>query len=218
MNTENQETIADIITEARGVFDELRKHGYNVVSVDRMADIIDRVEEAHKRERDAGAESDWRCRMSNEKQETIADIVADIRAQNQGLPEDSYALSPQVCDLLSLADRIEAAEKREIADEKRISDAVVQSLRDKKLEMAGEIAAKESEIAKLNRKVYEYEKLLASSPIGLIYQLGICNRDGDVMNGIGILFTNEAERAKMPRVGHGDKFYVVPYKESEVAE
>ena len=54
--------------------------------------------------------------MSDEKQETIADIVADIRAQNQGLPEDSYALSPQVCDLLSLADRIEAAEKREVAE------------------------------------------------------------------------------------------------------
>ena len=156
--------------------------------------------------------------MNTENQETIADIVADIRAQNQGLPEDSYALSPLVCDLLSLADRIEAAAKREIADEKRISDAVVQSLRDKKLEMAGEIVAKDAEIARLNRKVYEYEKLLASSPIGLIYQLGICNRDGDVMNGIGILFTNEAERAKMPRVGHGDKFYVVPYKESEVAE
>ena len=51
--------------------------------------------------------------MSNANQETIADIVADIRAQNQGLPEDSYALSPLVCDLLSLADRIEAAAKRE---------------------------------------------------------------------------------------------------------
>ena len=51
--------------------------------------------------------------MSN-KQETIEDIVADIRAQNQGLPEDSYALSPLVCDLLSLADRIEAAHKTEI--------------------------------------------------------------------------------------------------------
>ena len=50
--------------------------------------------------------------MSNE-QETIADIVADIRAQNQGLPEDSYALSPLVCDLLSFADRIEAAANRE---------------------------------------------------------------------------------------------------------
>ena len=57
MSNENKETIADIITEARGVFDELRKHGYNVVSVDRMEDIIDRVEEAHKREREAGAEA-----------------------------------------------------------------------------------------------------------------------------------------------------------------
>ena len=56
--------------------------------------------------------------MSN-KQETIADIVADIRAQNQGLPEDSYALSPLVCDLLSLADRIEAAHQREVAELKR---------------------------------------------------------------------------------------------------
>ena len=51
--------------------------------------------------------------MSNANQETIADIVADIRAQNQGLPEDSYALSPLVCDLLSFADRIEAAATRE---------------------------------------------------------------------------------------------------------
>ena len=93
--------------------------------------------------------------MSNERQETITDIVADIRAQNQGLPEDSYALSPQVCDLLSLADRIEAAAKREISDEKRISDAVVQSLRDKKLEMAGEIADKDEEIARLRALVGE---------------------------------------------------------------
>lgn len=53
--------------------------------------------------------------MSN-KQEIVADIVADIRAQNQGLPEDSYALSPLVCDLLSFADRFEAAHKREIAE------------------------------------------------------------------------------------------------------
>ena len=93
--------------------------------------------------------------MSNERQETITDIVADIRAQNQGLPEGSYALSPLVCDLLSLADRIEAAHKREMADEKRISDAVIQSLRDKKLEMAGEIAEKEAEIAKLRECLKE---------------------------------------------------------------
>ena len=93
--------------------------------------------------------------MSNETNETIADIVADIRAQNQGLPEDDYALSPLVADLLSFADRIEAAHDREMADEKRISEAVVQSLRDKKLEMAGEIADKDEEIARLRALVGE---------------------------------------------------------------
>ena len=50
--------------------------------------------------------------MSDEK-ETISDIIADIRSENQGLPEDGYAISPLVCDLLSLADRIEAAYNRE---------------------------------------------------------------------------------------------------------
>ena len=93
--------------------------------------------------------------MSNVNKETITDIVADIRAQNQGLPEDDYALSPLVADLLSFADRIESAHKREMADEKRISDAVIQSLRDKKLEMAGEIAEKEAEIAKLRECLKE---------------------------------------------------------------
>ena len=57
--------------------------------------------------------------MSIKKKETIADIVADIRAQNQGLPEDSYALSPLVCDLLSFADRIEEAHQREVAELER---------------------------------------------------------------------------------------------------
>ena len=33
-----------------------------------------------------------------------------------------------------------------------------------------------------------------------------------------ILFTNESESAKMPRFGHGDKFYVGPYKESEAKD
>ena len=36
-------TISNIITEARGVFEELRKHGYEVVSVDRMESIIGRI-------------------------------------------------------------------------------------------------------------------------------------------------------------------------------
>ena len=48
-----------------------------------------------------------------------------------------------------------AQEMREIADEKRISDAVIKSLRDKKLEMAGEIADKDEEIARLRALVCE---------------------------------------------------------------
>lgn len=46
MDSERQETIAYIIKEARGVFKELLKHGYAVVSIDRMADVIDRIEAA----------------------------------------------------------------------------------------------------------------------------------------------------------------------------
>ena len=66
--------------------------------------------------------------MSNKRHETIADIVADIRAQNQGLPEDSYALSPLVCDLLSLADRIEAAAKREVEE---LRECLKEAIREK---------------------------------------------------------------------------------------
>ena len=65
--------------------------------------------------------------MSN-KQETIADIVADIRAQNQGLPEDSYALSPLVCDLLSFANRIEEAHQREVAE---LRECLKEAIREK---------------------------------------------------------------------------------------
>ena len=55
------------------------------------------------------------------------------------------------------ADRIHElrALVKEMADEKRISDAVIKSLRDKKLEMAGEIADKEAEIAKLRECMKE---------------------------------------------------------------
>ena len=54
--------------------------------------------------------------MSDEIQETIEDVVADIRAQNQGLPQDGYALSPLAGDLLSFADRIEAAANRQFRE------------------------------------------------------------------------------------------------------
>lgn len=65
--------------------------------------------------------------MSDERHETIADIVADIRAQNQGLPEDGYALSPLVCDLLSFADRIEAANRREIETLRALVEGLIKA-------------------------------------------------------------------------------------------
>ena len=55
--------------------------------------------------------------------------------------------------LQQVKDRFLAAHNREMADEKRISDAVIKSLRDKKLEMAGEIAEKDEEIAGLRALV-----------------------------------------------------------------
>ena len=94
--------------------------------------------------------------MSDERHETIADIVADIRAQNQGLPEDSYALSPLVCDLLSFADRIEAAHQREVA--------VVLKDRDEMFKSEQETVAKTKEwfdeYQKLKREVEELRECL----------------------------------------------------------
>ena len=55
---------------------------------------------------------------------------------------------------------VKAAYKREMSDEKRISEAVVQSLRDKKLEMAGEIAAKDAEVSTLRALVKEIADVL----------------------------------------------------------
>ena len=78
MSNAKQETIADIIKEARGVFDELSKHGYNVVSVDRMADIIDRVEADWKREREAGAEAAQICGE-------IGEMIGREEAKNQSV-------------------------------------------------------------------------------------------------------------------------------------
>ena len=99
--------------------------------------------------------------MNNENHETIADIVTEMRkraeevyAGQDGYPE-SWKDQMDYGEIYELADRIEAAHKLEMADEKRISDAVIQYLRDKKLEMAGEIAAKDAAVSTLRALVGE---------------------------------------------------------------
>lgn len=52
--------------------------------------------------------------MSNE---TIADIIKDIRSRNEGVPRDAECSHPLAEDILHLADRIEAAVKRMEAQE-----------------------------------------------------------------------------------------------------
>ena len=52
--------------------------------------------------------------------ETIEDIVADLRQQNLGMPDDMECVSPLVCDMLRLADRIEKANKSLEAEKSRI--------------------------------------------------------------------------------------------------
>ena len=84
--------------------------------------------------------------------ESICDLVIAIHDKEHNEKQEiknAWHIVQQV------KDRIIDAHKRELADEKRISDAVVQSLRDKKLEMAGEIAAKDAEVSALRALVGE---------------------------------------------------------------
>ena len=76
-------------------------------------------------------------------------------------------------------DRFLAAHNREMADEKRISDAVIQSLRDKKLEMAGEIAAKDEGIARLRALVKEFADVLNDTKNYMCFDCPVRNCPGE---------------------------------------
>lgn len=91
--------------------------------------------------------------MANDN-ETVEQVCAGIKTRIEELWEQSLGemLNGEVDEF---SDRIIDAHKREIADEKRISDAVIQSLRDKKLEMDGEIVEKDAEISDLRALVGE---------------------------------------------------------------
>ena len=85
-------------------------------------------------------------------------------------------------------------------------------------EAADVVECQQRKIAELNHKIASYERLLAASPCGVIYQLGIHDEAGEIRNGCCIRFTEVDEAAKMPRVGHGDKFYVVPLEQAKIVK
>ena len=65
-----------------------------------------------------------------------------------------------------------------IADLKHISDAVVKSLRDKKLEMSGEIAEKDAEIARLRKLIGEMADRMQNNPCEVCDYFGECEYQG----------------------------------------
>lgn len=72
----------------------------------------------------------------------------ELAAKNAMIAEQSAvneAQSAQLRDALNECEELKCA----IADSKRVTDAVIKTLRDEKLEMAGEIAAKDAEITML---------------------------------------------------------------------
>ena len=108
--------------------------------------------------------------MSSNSQETIVDIVADIRAQNQGLPEDSYALSPQVCDLLSFSDRIEAAHQREVGELCGERNGILNA----NASLADDNDRLRREVAELERKVSELRECLKEAVTEVCNRLEKC--------------------------------------------
>ena len=84
--------------------------------------------------------------------ETVEQACEEFKTPKYTCKNCDFKICPSIN---AFSDRVLAARKREMADEKRISDAVIKSLRDKKLEMAGEIAAKEAEVSTLRALVGE---------------------------------------------------------------
>ena len=99
----------------------------------------------------------------NEVAVMLGQAANEIAAKDSMISEQSAvneAQAAQLRDALNECEELKCA----IADSKRISDAVVKSLRDKKLEMSGEIAANDAEIVKLRALVKELSDELDNYP------------------------------------------------------
>ena len=86
----------------------------------------------------------------------------ELAAKDSMISEQSAVNESQAAQLRDALNECEEL-KCAIADLKHISDAVVKSLRDKKLEMSGEIAEKDAEIAKLRALVGELADALLAA-------------------------------------------------------
>ena len=130
--------------------------------------------------------------------ETIADIAKDFERESKiHRMCKSSCMSMYQVNKYSL--RYQAAHSREVAE---LHDRI-----EKQKSINKELVDVNDE---LMRRIKAVEDALKSSPCGVIYQLGLTDDDGNSYDGVAVKF-DPAEALKMPRVGYGDKFVVVPH-------
>lgn len=122
--------------------------------------FADRIMAAHNREIDAIAAQ--KTAEAHEAFVRNAELADAIAAKDSMIAEQSAVNESQAAQLRDALNKCEEL-KCAIADSKRISDAVVKSLRDKNLEMSGEIAAKDAEIVRLRSLVGELADALLAA-------------------------------------------------------
>ena len=122
-----------------------------------MANDNETVEQVLERmTRGMGRDCSVECQLLESDVVEYADRILtahnrELSAKNAMIAEQSAVNESQAAQLRDALNECEEL-KCAIADSKRISDAVVKSLRDKKLAMAGQIAAKDAEIEDLKKE------------------------------------------------------------------
>lgn len=163
--------------------------------------------------------------------ETVADIVTEMHRLSRATIRNGlnvkddplHAVRKSACAAVHMfANRVAAAHQREVAELKRQREealtvvnevekcASIERHTEAMLKKNGVIAGLRKEVAELQRRLKVAEDALERSPCGEVYQLGLVDDDGNCYNGIAIKF-DENEGLKLPPVGHGDRFVVVPY-------
>ena len=113
---------------------------------DRMNEEVEKFMAAKEGERNGILKANAQLAADNTR------LRDELAAKDSMIAEQSAVNESQAAQLRDALNECEEL-KCAIADLKHISDAVVKSLRDKKLEMSGEIAAKDAEIEKLRALV-----------------------------------------------------------------
>lgn len=110
--------------------------------------------------------------------ETIKDLIGQIRARNQGMPIDCESVDPLVEDWLSFADRLEAAHKRELA-------AKDEELREVKRKLATSVESHAKLIQRneaIKWKVENYAQVVEAKDAEIVKRNALIKQLADALN------------------------------------